>query len=65
MVALTYQNKKYTFKLKKPTKAKDLLNKMNVNAEVILIFKNKKIITEEDFIENKDKISLLKIVSGG
>lgn len=65
MITVLFQNRKYKFESRKTIKAVDLLNKMNINPEIILISKNGKIVTEEDFIENNDKIELLKIISGG
>ncbi len=46
-------------------KVKDLLIKLDINSEEVIIAKNKEIITLEDDVSNEDEIEILSVVSGG
>ncbi len=45
--------------------ALNLLKKLSINPETVLITKNGQLITEEDEISNEDEIKLLSVISGG
>ena len=45
--------------------ATELLKKINVNSEEVLIVRNGNVVTADEILENKDKIELLSVVSGG
>ncbi len=43
----------------------EILKKLNVNSEEIIIVKNGEVVTEEEQATNEDKIEFLSVVSGG
>lgn len=47
------------------TKVKDLLNQLKLNPESFLVVRNSEVITEEDVLQDQDKIELLSVISGG
>ncbi len=46
-------------------KAVDLIKKLGLNTEEVLIIKNNDLITEDEELKNSDIIKLLSVVSGG
>ncbi len=44
---------------------KDLLEKLKINKEVVLVVKNGTLVTEDERIGKKDKIELISVISGG
>lgn len=47
------------------TKVKDLLSQLKLNPESFLVVRNSEVITEEDILQEGDKIELLSVISGG
>ena len=45
--------------------AEELLTKLDINPETVLIVKNGELITEKDNIRDKDSVKLLSVISGG
>lgn len=45
--------------------AKALLEKLKINPEEVLVTKNQKIITLDTKLEDKDKVKILSVISGG
>jgi thiamine biosynthesis protein ThiS len=45
--------------------ASDLLEKLKINPETVLIARNGTIITEKDELKDADAVSILSVVSGG
>jgi sulfur carrier protein ThiS len=45
--------------------AASLLEKLDVNPEVVLIVKDGTLITEKDDVDGAEKIDLLSVISGG
>lgn len=43
----------------------DLLKQTAINKETVIVIRNDTIITEEDKITNKDKLTIIPIISGG
>lgn len=43
----------------------ELLQHLKINSETVLVVRNNEIITEEETLQNKDKLELLSVVSGG
>lgn len=64
-IKVEFNGKSYELKLKNNSSAEEILRKMKVNSETVLISKNKEIISEKEKLKNKDKIKILKIISGG
>ena len=44
---------------------KDLLEKMKINPVVVIVSRDNNIITEDEKLENKDKIRIISVISGG
>ena len=45
--------------------ARELLERLKINPETVLIAKNGMIITEKDEVADTDSVSILSVVSGG
>ncbi len=43
----------------------DLLKKLNVNSEEVLMLKNEELITLEEKLTDSDRIKIISIISGG
>lgn len=46
-------------------KASELLAKLGINPETVLIVKNNKVITDDEIVSEADNVRLLSIISGG
>lgn len=57
----TRENKELKFS----GKVKDLLRSMKINQDGVLVVRNGELITEEDKLENSDKVKILSVISGG
>jgi len=44
---------------------KEILQKLNINAEEVLTIKNNELVTLETKVTEKDSIKLLSVISGG
>ncbi len=45
--------------------AREILNKLNINPETVLICKNNELILLESKLNNEDELKLLSVISGG
>ncbi|MAG16076.1 hypothetical protein CMO88_03375 [Candidatus Woesearchaeota archaeon] len=52
-------------KIKFSGTASQLLKKLNVNSETVIIAKNNELVSEEENLKDKDEIKLLSVISGG
>ena len=43
----------------------ELLNNLKINKEVVLVVKNGVLVTEDEKLDEKDKIELISVISGG
>jgi len=43
----------------------ELLKNLNINKEVVLVVKNGNLITEDETLQDKDKVELISVISGG
>ena len=43
----------------------EMLKKLNINPQTVIITKNNELITEEEPLKNNDEIKLLSVISGG
>jgi sulfur carrier protein len=46
-------------------KVSDLLSRLKVNPETVIVVKNNELVTEEDTLQNRDKIRVMSVISGG
>lgn len=44
---------------------KELLTQLKLNPESFLVVRNNEVITEEEILQDQDKIELLSVISGG
>ncbi|MBI2106397.1 MoaD/ThiS family protein [Candidatus Woesearchaeota archaeon] len=44
---------------------KEILEKLKINKEVVIISKNNELVTEDSKVSKSDKIKLLSVISGG
>ncbi|MDA3856142.1 MAG: MoaD/ThiS family protein [Candidatus Woesearchaeota archaeon] len=51
--------------LKTPTTLKEILQNEKIIIESVILVKNNEVCLEETLVEDKDKIKLLSVVSGG
>jgi thiamine biosynthesis protein ThiS len=47
------------------TTVRELLQKLSVNPETVLTVRNSEVLTEEETVEENDRIELLSVISGG
>ena len=59
------ENKEKTVDLDLNSSVKDLLSKMNINPVTVIVSRDRNIITEDEKINDKDKIKLISVISGG
>lgn len=64
-IYLEKENKTIEKKLEKSTKLKDLLKELDISVESVILVKNNEITLEDEEVNNKDKIKILSVVSGG
>lgn len=43
----------------------ELLGKLKINPETVIIAKNGELVTEDEKLGNKDEVKLLSVISGG
>ena len=59
------ENKEKTIEVDENSSVKDLLTKMNINPVTVIVSRDDNIITENEKINDKDKIKLISVISGG
>ena len=59
------ENKEKTIDLDINSSVKDLLTKMNINPVTVIVSRDNNIITEDEKINDNDKIKLISVISGG
>jgi sulfur carrier protein ThiS len=52
-------------RLKFEGKVSSLLSKLKINPETVLVVREKELMTEEDYLQDKDKIRIMSVISGG
>ena len=43
----------------------ELLRHLKINPETVIVVRNNEVITEKELLQDKDKIELLSVISGG
>lgn len=59
------ENKEKSIEVGKNMLVKDLLAKMGINPVTVIVSRDNNIITEDETIQNNDKIRLISVISGG
>ena len=59
------ENKEKIIEVGGNASVKDLLNKMNVNPVTVIVSRDNNIITEDEKVNDNDKIRLFSVISGG
>lgn len=66
-IQVKIQRPEKIMKVEIPSKSnvKDLLKKININSTTIIVTRNKEVLDEDTMLNNKDKLELLSVISGG
>lgn len=64
-VVVELTGKKKNVEVPENSKVKDVIKKMKVNPETIIVRRGKDILLEEDFVKKNDKLEFMRIISGG
>ena len=59
------ENREKTIELGKNSSVKDLLANMKINPVTVIVSRDNNIITEDEKVNDKDKIRLFSVISGG
>jgi len=59
------EKKEKNIELDEDSSIKDLLAKMNINPVTVIVSKDDNIILENEKLNDKDKIKLISVISGG
>ena len=59
------QGRKHMLVLPDKAKAIDVVQKLGINPETVLVKRGREIITDDEALANGDRIELIKVVSGG
>lgn len=46
-------------------KVKELLKKLKINPETVIVVRNGELVNEEDFVSGKDIVRIMSVISGG
>mgnify|MGYP001571547705 CR=1 FL=1 len=64
-VFIERENRNKSVEAKGKMVIKDLLKELNVNPVTVIVVKNNELVTEDSLVNDKDKIKLMSVVSGG
>jgi len=59
------ENKEKTIEIGKNSSVKDLLANMKINPVTVIVSRDNNIITEDEKVNDNDKIRLISVISGG
>ena len=59
------EKKEKTIELAANSLVRDLLEKMKINPVTVIVSRDNNIITEDEKLEDKDKIKIISVISGG
>ena len=59
------ENKEKTIEVDENSSVKDLLGKMKINPVTVIVSRDNNILTEDEKINDRDKIKLISVISGG
>jgi sulfur carrier protein ThiS len=59
------ENKEKTVEVDENSSVKDLLGKMKINPVIVIVSRDNNILTEDEKINDRDKIKLISVISGG
>ncbi len=59
------ENKEKTIEVEGNASVKDLLDRMNINPVTVIVSRDNNIITEDEKVNDNDKIRLFSVISGG
>jgi thiamine biosynthesis protein ThiS len=64
-ITITYQGKEKSVEIPENTRVSELLKKLRINPETVLVRRSNEIIPDTETLRDKDKIHVLKVISGG
>lgn len=59
------EKKNKTISMKFKGSVKELLQKLKINPETVLVARNNELVTEDTILNNSDNIKILSVISGG
>ena len=59
------ENKEKIVEVDENSSVKDLLGKMKINPVTVIVSRDNNILTEDEKINDRDKIKLISVISGG
>jgi sulfur carrier protein len=65
MKCMIIDRNKIVKKIKFNGKISDLLSKLNINPEVVILKRNGRLVTELDAVRDKDELEIVRVVYGG
>jgi sulfur carrier protein len=64
-IDVVYEGKKKSVMLRKDARIDDLLEKLEINRETVLVRLNSKVCVEEEALREGDEVEIVKAISGG
>ncbi|MCK5451833.1 MAG: MoaD/ThiS family protein [Candidatus Aenigmarchaeota archaeon] len=64
-IAVKYENKDKNIEIDSNQRISDIMKKMDINAETVIVKVNGAIEPEDITLKKEDKIEIIKIISGG
>lgn len=64
-INVSYEKKKHSVEIRAKATAADVMKKLGINPEMVIVSKNGKFVPDTEEVSPRDKIEILKVVSGG
>lgn len=64
-VSVSFAEKRKTVVMPEGARVIDVIGKMKINPETVIIRRGKDILLEEEAVRNNDSIEMIRIISGG
>jgi len=65
MKCIINDRKKIVKKIKFKGKISELLSKLNINSEVVILKRNGALVTEMDVLKDNDELEIVRVIYGG
>jgi len=64
-IVVQFAERKKNLEVPEKSKVIDVINKVNVNPETVIVRRGKDVLLETDNVRKNDEIELIRIISGG
>ena len=64
-IAVQFKGKRRSMEVPEKAKVIDVIGKVKVNPETVIVRRGSEILLEEDFINKNDNLEFIRIISGG